>query len=115
MDNVNFVQTIYEALCMEHMRDLPHEDSALAVMAVLHEARRVPRHKQQELYQKLIDDGFIQTPLQQLIEYNVTNGCGYRPRGKFNACMGGFLSQEPVGESLLMNKQKINDNLRGRK
>lgn len=115
MDNLNFVKTLYESLCMEYMRDLPHEDSALAMMAVLHEARMTPRHKQQEMYQKLIDLGVIQTPLQQLIEYNVTNGCGYRPRGKFNACMEGFLSQEPEGESLLMNKQKINDNLRRQK
>jgi hypothetical protein len=107
MDNVEFEQTIYEALCLEHARDFLHEDEFLSMQVIMAEAKMTPKPKEQELYRNLVNWGLIQTPLQQLIEYNVTNGCGYRKRGKFIKAMKGLLPQDPVLESLLMEKQNI--------
>ena len=63
-------------------------------------------------YQQFLDRGLIQTPLQRFIEYNVTNGRGYRERTGFLFGMNGVISEEDARESLLMDKEKVYDSFR---
>lgn len=68
----------------------------------------------EQKYQELLDRGLIQTPLQRLIEYNVTNGCSFRERKSLAAAFYGLLSEED--ESLLvMNKEKVFSDYRRQK
>lgn len=67
--------------------------------------------------EELVDKGKITTPLQDLIEYNVTNGRGYIERNLarqvFLCAMRGEISAEDMkADASLMNKQKVYENYR---
>ncbi len=74
---------------------------------------------EEDRLQFLTHKGLInQTPLQKLIEYNVTNGIGYEKRVGFFLAMQGLLIQKDmdmIAKYCVMDKQKVFSDYRRQK